>query len=113
MISGLLATSSTQILLNDIPGGFILHHKGLRQGDLLSPMLFILIMDVLSLLIQQAFEEGLLQWLASQQLNHRISIYADDVVVFLKPGPMDITLVLDILRLFGKASRSPNKCAKE
>jgi hypothetical protein len=67
-------------------------------------MLFILNMDVLSLLIQRASEEGLLQSLASRQLNHQIYIYADDVVVFLKPDPMDITLVLDILWLFSKAS---------
>jgi hypothetical protein len=104
MICGLLATSSTQILLNGIPCGFIAHQKGLRQGDLLSSMLFILVMDILSLLVQRATEEGHLQPLAYRQLKHWISIYADDVVIFLKPDPADINLVLDILRLFGKAS---------
>jgi hypothetical protein len=104
MISGLLTTSSTQILLNGIPGGFIAHQRGLRQGDPLSPMLFILVMDILSLLVQRASEEGHLQPLASRQLNHRISIYAGDTVIFMKPNPTDINLVLDILLLFGKAS---------
>jgi hypothetical protein len=104
MISGLLATSSTQILLNGIPGEFILHHRGLRQSDPLSPMLFILVMDVLSLLVQQASEEGLLQPLSARQLHHRILIYADDAVIFLRPDPGDINLVLDLLRLFGTAS---------
>jgi hypothetical protein len=33
-----------------------------------------------------------------------ISIYADDAVIFLRPDPTDITLILDILQLFGKAS---------
>jgi hypothetical protein len=61
MISGLLATSSTQILLNGVPGDFIAHQRGLRQGDPLSPMLFILVMDVLALLVQRASEEGHLQ----------------------------------------------------
>jgi hypothetical protein len=67
-------------------------------------MLFILIMDILSLLVQRASEEGLLQPLALRQLNHRISIYADDAVIFLRPDPTDITLILAILQLFGKAS---------
>jgi hypothetical protein len=61
MISGLLATSSTQILLNGVPGDFIAHQRGLRQGDPLSPMLFILVIDVLALLVQRASEEGHLQ----------------------------------------------------
>jgi hypothetical protein len=82
MNNGLLATSSTQILLNGILGEFILHQRGLCQGDPLSPMLFILVMDVLSLLVQRASEEGLLQPLSARQLHHRISIYADDAVIF-------------------------------
>jgi hypothetical protein len=51
-----------------------------------------------------ALEEGHLQPLSSRQLKHRISLYADDVAIFLKPDPADINLVLDILQLFGMAS---------
>jgi hypothetical protein len=104
MISGLLTTSSTQILLNGVLGEFIAHQRGLCQGDPLSPMLFILVMDVLSRLIEKASEDGFLQLLSSRQLRHRISLYVDDVVMFLKPNAADITLVLDMLRLFRKAS---------
>jgi hypothetical protein len=104
MISGLLATSSTQILLNGVPGEFISHKRGLRQGDLLSPMLFILVMDVLSRLVEKASIDGYLQPLSSRQLRHRISLYADDVALFLKPDAADINLVLDLLRLLGKTS---------
>jgi hypothetical protein len=85
MISGLLATSSTQILLNGVPGDFIVHQRGLRQGDPLSHMLFILVMDILSRLIEKTSRDGHLQPLSSKQLRHRISLYGDDAVVFLKP----------------------------
>ena len=104
IISGLLATSSTQILLNGSPGDRIEHRRGLRQGDPLSPMLFILVMDVLCYLVKKAADEALLQPLPRRTLQHRISLYADDVVLFLQPSVNDISLTLDILQLFGEAS---------
>jgi hypothetical protein len=67
-------------------------------------MLFILVMDVLSWLVQKASEDGHLQSLSSRQLRYHISLYADDVVLFLKPDAADINLVLDMLRLLGRAS---------
>jgi hypothetical protein len=104
VISGLLATSSTQVLLNGSPGEKIVHRRGLRQGDPLSPMLFTLVMDALCFLVKRASEEGLLQPLARRNLQHRISLYADDVVIFLQPSVSDISITLDILQLFGEAS---------
>lgn len=101
IISGLLASSSTQILLNGSPGDKIEHCRGLRQGDPLSPMLFILVMDVLCLLIKKASEE-LLQPLARSALQHRVSLYADDVVIFLRPSASDISITLEILQFLGK-----------
>jgi len=104
IISGLLASSSTQVLLNGSPGNKIAHCRGLRQGDPLSLMLFILVMDILCLMVKMASEEALLQPLASRALQQRISLYADDVVIFLHPAAEDIGVTLDILQLFGEAS---------
>ncbi|WVZ88874.1 hypothetical protein U9M48_035341 [Paspalum notatum var. saurae] len=67
-------------------------------------MLFILVMDILGLLVTKASEEGHLQPLSSKSLHHRISLYADDVVLFLRPAANDIMVLLDILNLFGDAS---------
>jgi len=104
IVSGLLSSSSTQVLLNGSPGERISYQRGMRQGDPLSPMLFILVMDVLTYMVQKAAADGMLQPLARRALQHRISLYADDVVIFLKPTTEDMDITLDILHLFGKAS---------
>jgi hypothetical protein len=104
VVCGLLSSSSTQILLNGCPGEVIHHRRGLRQGDPLSPMLFVLVMDVLNIMVQRASAVGVLQPLSSRFLHHRISLYADDVVVFLWPDAVDIEAFKGILHLFGEAS---------
>jgi hypothetical protein len=104
IFSGLLATSSTQVLLNGVPGDIIHHKRGLRQGDPLSPMFFILVMDILGCIVAKADEEGQLQPLSSKPLHHMISLYADDAFLFFHPRENEIHTVLGILNLFGEAS---------
>jgi len=123
LICLILSTASTQVLVNGVPGDTIFHHRGLRQGDPLSPMLFILVMDVLNSLVQFATSEGLLQPLAVQQARHRVSVYADDVVIFLRPCNLDLNVIRHLLDMFGhvsglrtnlsKSSVSPIHCSDE
>jgi hypothetical protein len=54
ILSKLLRSSSIRVLVNGEPGDLICHQRGLRQGDPLSPMLFIMVMDVLNSLISKA-----------------------------------------------------------
>lgn len=67
-------------------------------------MLFVLAMDVLSRLFSKAEDLGLLQPLASRPIQHRLSIYADDVVMFAAPRPDELELVKALLHKFGLAS---------
>jgi hypothetical protein len=112
IICGLLGSSFTQVLLNGCPGNRIQNRRGLRQGNPLSPMLFILVMDVLGLLFSKAEEAGLLQLLSNRKKLHRISIYVDDVALFLHPTQEDISISLEILELFEDASGLRNNAQK-
>jgi hypothetical protein len=103
IISGLHSSASTRVLLNGIPGDFISHQQGLQQSDPLSPILFILALDVMGFLISKDKSVGLLKPLSTRTLQHRVSFYADDVVLFLHPVAGDINITLDILQVFGEA----------
>lgn len=67
-------------------------------------MLFILIMDVLHSLIMKAEDQGLLYAILRGGGGQRLSLYADDVVLFLRPRVEELTLVKELLRVFGVAS---------
>jgi len=102
LVSNLLHSASTQVLLNGEPGDFITHRRGLWQGDPLSPMLFILVMDVLNSLFMKAEEEGLL--LPLHFAGQRLSLYADDVALFIRSEEDDLQITKNILQVFEKAS---------
>jgi hypothetical protein len=60
-ITALMSTATFRILLNGHQGPTIKHLRGVRQGDSLSPMLFILAMDVLHKMFAKASADGVLQ----------------------------------------------------
>jgi hypothetical protein len=49
----ILSMSRSAVLLNGVPGAWIDCKRGLRQGDPLSPYLFLIVADVLQRLIRQ------------------------------------------------------------
>ena len=60
-IETLLSTTTSRIILNGQKGPPIRHLRGVRQGDSLSPMLFIIAMDVLHRLFQKAATDGVMR----------------------------------------------------
>jgi hypothetical protein len=57
-ICALLSTASTHVLVNGSPRARVANMCGLRQGDPLSPQVFILAMEVLHFALEKATQEG-------------------------------------------------------
>jgi hypothetical protein len=89
----ILSSVSTRVLINGAPGNKIFHARGLRQGDTLSSMLFLLIMEVLNAVIRKVDAWGLLSQLRVHVVPHQTSMYADDLIMFVKPLPQDLHLL--------------------
>ena len=86
-----VSTASFSVLFNGSPVGFFQSSRGLRQGDLISPYLFMIGMKALKMLVQQPVEGNLLS-------SSRVAIkggegevishlfYADDTLLFCEPN---------------------------
>ena len=69
-----------------------------------SPLLFVIVMDVLGAMFKEAERRMVLSDLTVDGLRHRVSLYADDVIIFARPDERELCAVRDILCCFGNAS---------
>ncbi|GJZ96108.1 RNA-directed DNA polymerase, eukaryota [Tanacetum coccineum] len=93
------------ILVNGSPTSEFQFHKGLKQGDPLSPFLFILIMESLHLSFQKVVDAGLFKGVtlnSSVQLSHLF--YADDVVFLGQWCDENLNTIVRVLECFFHAS---------
>lgn len=76
---------NVNIKVNDHLGSYFQTKKGLWQGDPLSPLLFNIVVDMLTLLIARAKEEGQVEGVIPYLIQGDLSIlqYADDTVIFM------------------------------
>lgn len=71
-------------------------------------MRFVIVMEVLNSLNREADRRSVLSPLPGNVIQHRASLYADDLIVFTAPKTEDIQCLLQISQLF--AGASPTVC---
>ncbi|OMO55184.1 reverse transcriptase [Corchorus capsularis] len=101
-----ISTVSYTLVMNGRPAGEIVPSRGLRQGDPLSPYLFLVVVDVLSRMIQDAIDDGSVKGIKLSKhcpvLSHLF--FADDALLFMEARVQNCQKVAEIIEKFCKAS---------
>jgi hypothetical protein len=109
-----IRTVSYSILLNGRPYGQITPSRGLRQGDPLSPYLFILCAEALSTLIRSAGNDGNISGVPLSRGGLRINhfFFTDDSLLFCKANLREWRCVQNLLNVYEEASGQKNNREK-
>jgi hypothetical protein len=86
LINSFMSGDSVAIKINDDVGRYFQTLKGIRQGDLLSPMLFNKVDDKLTIMIERAKVDGLIERVVTHLVDGGLSIlqYANDTILFIE-----------------------------
>ena len=99
------STVRFSVLVNGSLVGFFGSSRGLRQGDLLSPLLFLLIMEVLNRILKKTEEGGFIQGFHVGPINSTgiyVShlLFADDTILFCDASREQILSIRLVLTCF-------------
>jgi hypothetical protein len=96
------SSSSSSVLLNGVLGNPFKCKRGVRQGDPLSPLLFILAADLLQSVVTSAASEGLLLHPLGNSFrgDYPIVQYADDTQLIMPADECQLTNLKIFLELF-------------
>jgi hypothetical protein len=88
-IKGILGLGTSSVLLNETPGKVFHCRRGVRQGDPLFAMLFVLAADLLQSILNKAKEVGILklQIRVGYKYDFLIIQYVDDTLLIMEACP--------------------------
>jgi len=93
------------VLINGEPSPFFHSSRGLRQGFPLSPLLFILVMEGLSLLLKKIQSEGKITGIKVSRLVKILHLlFADDVLIMTSGSPLEWKEIDKLLQIFCSAT---------
>ncbi|XP_057811840.1 uncharacterized protein LOC131026083 [Salvia miltiorrhiza] len=99
LIMRCVTSVSFRVLVNGFSGDSFIPSRGLRQGDPLSPFLFLFCAEALSGLLRQAETRGIIHGAHLCRSTPRVShlLFADDCIIFGRANSNEIDVVKDIL----------------
>ncbi|GJW79370.1 RNA-directed DNA polymerase, eukaryota [Tanacetum coccineum] len=104
-IQSCLRSSRGSVIVNGSPMEEFKFHKGLKQGDPLSPFLFILVMESLHISFQRVVDAGMFKGIMlSPSLHLSHLFYADDAIFMGQWNESNLDMIVHVVECFHRAS---------
>ncbi|GKB05296.1 RNA-directed DNA polymerase, eukaryota, reverse transcriptase zinc-binding domain protein [Tanacetum coccineum] len=103
-IRGCLNSAKASVLINASPSPEFSLHRGLRQGDLLSPFLFLLVIEALHVAVEDAINVGLYHGVQVRSLHISYLLFVNDVLFLREWSCSNIIRLVSLLQCFHDVS---------
>jgi hypothetical protein len=102
----IMESGTSALLLNGVPGKVLHCRRGVRQGDSLSPLLFVVAADLLHSIVNDALHRGVLNLPLPKRCGPEFSIvqYADGTLLVLEACSRQLLALKVLLNTFGEST---------